>query len=522
MQQPTPSFGLVDWSVIALYMAGMVGIGFLSSRKQNDAEAYFLAARSMPMWAVALSLLATSLSAATFIGAPQMSFSGDLTYLILNLGGIIAGFVVAFAFIPPIYRAGTVTIYGYLGKRFGPPSTLAASMMFLFGRLLASGARLFMAGIAFSLILYGDILPKQMVGAIVFLGVIGTLYTACGGIRAVIWTDVAQIVVVVFAALLSITLLLRAIPLSLPEIVSMLREADDGSKLRLLDMSPALAQPYTLWTALIASTMVSTACYGVDHDLAQRMMTAKSPWKAGQAMIGSTLLGIPVVCLFMVIGLLLYIFYSRPDVMGAAAPFDIADDSRKIYPQFLLNHLPAGLRGLSMAGLLAAAMSSFDSAINAMASVAFSDLYLPLKGMRTGRSDASGSTTARKDMAASRTMVVIMGALLTCFAVAAVFMQEEANDTLIGFALGVMAFALAPLLGVFSAALFTRRGNNASVIAALAIGILTVLLLQAYALPRWCGFELAWPWVWVVAAPVSFLVCILGAPYRKIERSAST
>jgi len=218
--------------------------------------------------------------------------------------------------------------------------------------------------------------------------------------------------------------------------------------------------------------------------------------------VASTFLGIPVVLLFMVIGLLLYIYYGRPDLMGDFAPLDLVDDTRKVYPQYLLSHLPAGLRGLSMAGLFAAAMSSFDSAINAMASTAVADLYLPWRRARGHADDGA--------ILESRAAVALMGLALTLFAALAVWLQSVDDTSLIGFALGVMAFALAPLLGVFSAALFTLRGNNASVLAALVAGVLVVLLLQPYMLPAGLGFKLGWPWVWVAAAPVSFGVCVLG------------
>ncbi|MCP4640768.1 MAG: sodium/solute symporter [bacterium] len=503
MPQPDNPFGAIDWLVIAAYMGVMILIGLAASRKQEDEETFFLGGRRMPTWAVSLSVLATSLSAATFIGVPQITFTGDLTYLILNLGGLVAAFIVAYLFIPPIYRAGTVTVYGYLGRRFGPSAAVAASGMFLLGRMLASGARLFIAAIAFSLMLYGDTSTNSLIAAVVIFGVVGTVYTMFGGIKAVIWTDVLQIVVVVFAAVLSITLLMKMIPIPLGEIVATLRNADGQDKLKLVDTTFSLGLPYTIWSGIIAGTFVTTAAYGVDYDMAQRMFTTKSPARGGAALIVSQLLTVPVVLLFMAIGLLLSIYYGRPDLMGDAAPLEIIDDTKKVYPQFLLYHLPVGLRGLSMAGLIAAAMSSFDSAINAMAATAVSDIYIPLFGRRHPESD-------RRALHAPRAAVVLMGALLILFAIAAVFMQSKGNDTLLNFALGVMAFAHAPLLGVFAVALFTRRGNVTSVMAALATGVIAVLLLQPYMLPKLTGIAIAWPWWWVIVSPLSFVVCLVG------------
>lgn len=514
MNQAQQGFGWIDWAVIAVYMAIMVGIGAASSRREKNAETFFLAGRGMPAWAVAISVLATSLSAATFIGAPQIAFEGNLTYLSLNLGSLLAAFIVAAFFVPPIYRANTITIYGYLGKRLGEPSVIAASAMFLLGRTLASGVRHFMAGIGFALMLYGNTEPRNLAFAIVLLGVIGTLYTAMGGVRAVIWTETIQMAAVVFAALLSIGLLLQAIPLSYGEMLDALRHSEKGNKLQLVDTTLTLEKPYTLWAAIFAATIMSMATYGVDHDLAQRVMTARSPWRGGLALTSSILMGVPVVFLFLCIGLLLHLYYGRPDLMGAAAPWDQAADTKSIYPQFLLNHMPIGLRGLTMAGLFSVAMSSFNSAINAMASTAVADLYVPWKRWRSGGAFSPDSTLADHGgtLRASRSGVVFMGALLTAVAIGAIYAHRAGSQTLIDFALGVMAFALAPLLGVFCTALFTQRGNTRSVTVALVVGVLAVLLLQPYMLPAWLHVKLAWPWVWVAVAPLSFALCAAGRP----------
>lgn len=510
----SPQFSMLDWSVVVGYMALVLVMGAFISRRQEDSRYFFLAGRSMPTWAVSFSVLATALSAATFIGVPQMAFEGDLTYLITNLGSVISAFIIAFLFVPPIYRAGTITIYGYLGKRYGPGAKAAAGVMFLLGRLLSSGARLFMAGIAFALMLYGEISVGGLVFAVVLLGLIGTLYTIFGGIRAVIWTDVLQLCVMTLAAVFSLALLWRLIPVSGAEIINILRDADGVNKLRLVDFSVNISNPFTFWSGLFAMTIVGISTHGVDQDMAQRVMTARSPWHGGWALISSIVLGIPVVAVFMGIGLLLYIFYQRPDVMGAAAPLDVIEDSRRVFPQFVLHHLPSGLRGLTMAGLFAAAMSTFDSAINAMASCLVADIYAPWQAARAGA--VPGEDAPLPDLKHSRFAVGLMGALLTLFAIGAIYLQEQGGDTLINFALGVMAFALAPLLGVFCAALFTNRGNARSVYASLGVGVAAVLLLQPYMLPSWIDMAIGWTWIWVFVSPLCFVMCILGKPEKEL------
>jgi SSS family transporter len=518
MASPVSALTTIDWLIVAAYLGAVIAIGVVASRSCKDTGGFFLAGRTMPSWAVSLSVLATSLSAATFISVPELAYRGNLSYLILNIGAVIGVVIVSLAFIPPLYRAGTLTIYGYLGKRYGQSAMVAASLVFLVGRLLASGARLFIAAIAISLVIYGDTSTPHLVGAVLLFGTIGTAYTLFGGIRAVIWTDVMQIIIVVGAALLSIYLLLDAIPLAGRDIVSALIEAPGGSKLKIVDWRLGPTLSFTVWTGLIASAFVSASAYSVDHDMVQRLLTARSAQAGGRALIGSVLLGIPVVGLFLIIGLLLYIYYGRPDLMLGAGPLDTIDDTRRVYPQFLLNHLPVGLRGLTMAGIIAAAMSSLDSAVNALASSAVGDIYGPLRNRfrHLGNTDKSSTDAGLVSLRISRLAVALTGILLTAFGVLAVHLQSRGNETVIGFALGIMAFANAPLFGVFSAAILTARGNSTSAIASLLAGSLTVLLLQPYMLPSVIPeLRFAWPWWWVIAAPISFAICIMGRPERR-------
>ncbi len=504
---PPKVFTQLDWTVLSTYFLLVLGIGAFFSKKQSNDRSFFLGGRSMPPWTVALSLVATLLSAVTFIGAPQEAFKGDLSYLILNLGGIIAVVIIAIFFIPAFYKANTITIYGYLEKRFSKRVRFAAGLTFLFGRLLASGARLFAAALGTTLLFYGttEPTPMQLISVILLLGVTGTLYTLSGGIKAVIWTDVLQICVVVGAALLSIWTLFSAIPLSFSEIITTL-SAD--SKLTVVHTEFDFSMPYTLWTGAFAIVFLQTASYGVDQDLAQRLLTCRSSLKGSLSLIAANLLGIAVLLLFMTIGLLLYLF-NDPNIMGEnAANFE---HSALVYPQFLIQYLPSGLSGIGMAGLLAAAMSSLDSAINAMASSAIADVWRPIRGEPEFQQGASKS----------RLVVLAMGCSLTLFATFAALSYNPVSDTLLSFALGVMSYAYSGLLGVFFTGLFTKRGNDITVILALLSGAITVLLLQPHMLPKWFEFELAWPWWMVFGTMVSFSVANLGKAAPAYQKELS-
>ena len=496
---------LLDWLILAGYFVLIIVIGALASRGTSDEKGFFLGGRKMPAWAVAMSFAATTLSAATFIGYPQASFrdGGNLTLLVHEFSKLLAALLVAALFLPALYRAGSITVYGYLGQRISPGAATAASAMFLVGRLLASGARLFIAGTAFSLILYDNIEPANLITAIILFGIVGTLYTALGGIKAVIWTDTLQLIIVVGAVIVSIVLLLQAIPLSVGEIAQVIQ---DKQKHVVFDPSRDLSKDSTLLAAL-ALTVFYAAAFGADQDMAQRLLTCKSLKQSVGSLFGAILISVPITVLFMLAGLLLYVFYSGPDLMGDAAPAYTIDDARKVYPQYLLHELPMGLRGLAMAGLFAAAMSSLDSVINAMASSVSADILGP---MRKRPGDAASPSESSPWL--QRVLVVAMGVLLTGAAIGMVALYDEKTDTLIPFALGVMTFAYAGLMGVFLCVILTGQGSTWSVIAALVVGM-AVIAASRYA-PFVAEIAIAWPYWMVIGTLTSFVVCLFGSPRK--------
>ncbi|TVQ64642.1 MAG: sodium:solute symporter [Phycisphaerales bacterium] len=465
------NFTTLDWAIVGAYLLFVLVLGAAFARRQRTSDQYFLAGRSVPLLVASVSILATSLSAVTFIGAPEDAFRGDLTYLSLNIGAILGAIVVALLFIPAFYKRRVTTVYELLGNEYGPAARKCASAMYMVGRLLASGARLFIAAIPVSLIVFGDLDPRNLQLAIVIVALVAAVYTVAGGMRAVVWTDLAQVIILVGAALLACALLFDRIPLGVGDIVSTLRAADTPAgtdKLTLINLSADPTLPYTLWVAIFGFTLFNMAAYGADQDLVQRMLACKSAAKASWSVVLSNLVGVGVVFIFMTLGLLLYIYYARPDVMGAAAPDAAIDDTRQVFLSFILHEMPPGLRGLMIAGLFAAAMSSLDSALNAMSTTAVCDFYKPL---RPGRSD-------RHYLRAARIGVALWGVALAAVACVLADLQSRGDAGLLQFALAVMVYAYAGMLGVFLTALCTNRGNSATVAAALAAGFLTVLILH--------------------------------------------
>ena len=502
------AFGTLDGLVLGGYLVLIVGAGlWFSRRRQEDTGDYFLAGRRIPSWVAAMSLMATALSGATFIGVPAQAYGGNLTYLWSYVGQIIAAVIVATLFIPAFYRHNVSTVYQLLDVRCGPAARRSASAMFMVGRVLASGARLYIAALAAAMVLFGSTALGPVCAAIALIAVIGIAYTIFGGIAAVVWTDVIQSCVFVAAVVIAIAVLLRLIPADSSQIMAALSEPLDerGSKLTAFRSGfegVGAKYSFTLLTALFGHSLIGLGAFGTDQDLTQRLLTCRTARQAGRAAVSGVLMTVPVAFAFLIVGLLLWVFYQRPDLMGSAAPVS-PEQAKDVFITFILHELPAGLGGLLIAGLLAAALSSTNSELNAMSSTLICDFYRPL---RPGRPE-------RHYLAAGRWGVALWGAALGGFAMLAAYWHARSQDTLIEFALGMMTFAYSGLVGVFLTVLLTRRGNTVSVIAAFAAGFLTVLVLQLLVASK--RLDLAFPWQMTLATTLAFVVCWSGAPRQR-------
>ncbi|MCL4220234.1 MAG: sodium:solute symporter [Phycisphaerales bacterium] len=519
----------LDWIVLLGYFGLLVASGlWFSRRRQVDTEDYFLAGRRMPAWAVSVSIVATSMSAASFIGVPQSSYNGNLTYLATNIGMVIAAVVIALVFIPAFYRERVQTIYELLGARFGPGAATSASVAFMLGRVMASGARIYIGAIPASIVVFGDLEPGHLVLAIALLAIIGIVYTLVGGVSSVIWTDVIQMGVFIGACVVAIALIAGHIEAPWSEVLAALRDnGGGGSKLMLIDPGVRPGgldwwSPFTLPACIIGFTIMGVGSYGVDHDLVQRMLTCRDARRGSASVIGGILLGMPSVALFLMVGLLLWVFYQRPDLTDAHAVAPA--DTRRVFLNFIIEQMPAGVSGLMLSGLFAAGLSSVNSTINAMSATFVNDVY---RKIARGREE-------KHYLAAGRLCVVGWGVVLGAFACLCVFWQQHGgrfneSSGLLDFALSVMTFAYAGLVAVFLTALLTRRGTSASAIAALVVGFLGVLLLDPLFWRLFVDLDamkqtfaetghrpmllalvsLAFVWKLVLAASAAMIVCLL-------------
>lgn len=505
------SFSSLDWAIFVIYGLILSATAWYWSQRNNaNSQDFFLAGHSMPVWMVAISTLATLQSAATFLGGPDLGYQSDFSYLFTNLGAIVAALIVAKYLIPLFYQQKVTTVYELLQSRFGAAAKRQAGGVYLVGRVFASGARLYMAAIAVSMMLFSDISAGHVLIAISILAVVSLGQTLMGGARSVIQSDVLQCFVYVAAAVSVLVVLLWQIPADLPGIANALATPinDAEPKLVLIDWRWNWNDPFTVWATFTGFVLLNIAAFGLDQDVTQRVLTCKTSLEGTKAMLWSVLLVIPVIATFIAIGMLLYIFYQRPDVMGDKLGQLPQIEDVTVFMHYVLNELPSGIRGLVVIGVIAAALSTLTSGLNSMASVITEDFYRPWIEQRQRQ------ISALHFVYAGRIAMVLVALLLSAMAILCFYWHQVSNLPLLAFALSVMVFAYSGLLGVFFTALFTDRGSPTSVWLALVAGFLVPLSIQPWMvqmtqLSHWIP-PIAFPWQLCLGTSVAFIVCVCG------------
>ena len=481
-------FATLDWLVFTAYflMLAITSL-LLSQTKIRTSRDYFVGSNRMPMLAVAISVLATSQSAATFLGGPEYSYRNDLTFLGFYLSALLAVWFVAKVLIPRFYAINAVTVYELLQIRYGERAKRYAGVMFLLGRLFASGARLYIGALAVSMILFNDIAFLHVSYAIALLMLGALAYTYFGGVKSVIFSDVIQAITYIGAGIAVLVYLYMALESDLNTIITTL-QADD--KLRLIDWSFSWASEgkFNIFGLLTGWLLLNIAAYGLDQDMTQRVLSCKDAASGQRSLYYSIVFTVPVVLLFLTIGLLLYLFYRHHEIVQ-----HFQGEQVTIFMYYILNEMPEGLKGLVTVGAVAAALSSTNSVLGAMASVAVEDLYKPLKLRHAAVNEAHFVTAARISVLGFAVALCLMAML-------GYLVHHDSDLPLLSFALGVMAFAYSGLLGVYGAAIFTRRGSERSVLYALIGGFVTVLSLQPYLF----GADIGFAWQMVLGTVVSF------------------
>lgn len=480
----------LDWLVLAAYTALLVGIAWRASRGQSGAESHLRANRSLPAWAVVFSILATEISAATYIGVPESGYKGNWTYLQFAIGNLLGKVALATVVIGLYWRLNLQTAYGFLGQRVGPRAQRASAWGFLAGRIIASGVRLYIASIAFSVVTG---MPKPW--SIALMAGLSTSYTLLGGLKAVVWTDVAQGMTFLVGAAAAFVFGLRATPASLEQCWN---EIAGAAKTTVINFD-AGAQPWygstsTLPMAILGGFFLVLATHGTDQIMVQHLLNTRSQKGATRSLVTAGLCTFPVVVLFLSVGTMLWL-YHRHVVVTAYDPAD----TKQIFPNFMLHVIPSGLRGLVFAGLFASAISFLGATVNAATATWTTDLLPPRGG-------------AAPSMGAIRRLGALFGALLALVALFFAWYDEKGTTDLVQVALGAMTIVYGGILGAFACALVPgRRFSDGGVVAGLVAGVACGALL--FFQPDGPS-KLAWP----LSIPISLCVTMATAALVSLAR----
>ncbi|WP_173917584.1 sodium:solute symporter [Halobacillus sp. Marseille-Q1614] len=473
------NFTTLDYSILIVYILGVAVIGAMFGKDQKTTKDYFLGGRSIPWWAIGLSVMATQASAITFIGAPGWGYEGGLERLIMYLNVPLAIAFLIVTIVPFFYRTEVYTAYEYLEKRFDVKTRSFAAFLFLVARGLATGVVLYAPALVLSVVTGWDI-----AFTIILMAVLAVGYTVLGGISAVIWTDVIQMFVLWLGAIISMIVIFTKVPGGWDQIVS---TASSAGLLEPLNWSMDLSVEYSVWAGVIGGFFLHIAYFGTDQSQIQRVLTSKSIKESKLSLLLTGVLIVPQMLLFLFIGILLYVFYQfngNPNV----------SDLNELFPMFVVNELPAGISGLIIAGVFAAAMSSLDSGLNSLSAVTIRDFY-----SKFFKKNASQEHYLK----ASRWATLLWGAYATVFAffVANLGPVIEAINKIGSLFNGA-------LLGVFLLALFTRRTNGTGAFAGLIAGMVSVWAVTQF-------FTISFLYNNIVGAVAAFiigyLISLMGA-----------
>ena len=449
---PRSGFGVTNYLVLAVYLVALVAMGFYFSKREKSTDDFFKAGGRIPWWAAGLSIFGTQLSAITFMAIPAKSFATDWTWLIMNVTIIAVAPLIVLLFLPFYRRLNVTTAYEYIEKRFNVVVRLIASAMFIVFQFARIGIVLFLPSIALSVVTGIDIRI-----CIAVMGLLSIAYTVMGGIEAVIWTDVVQVFVLLGGAIL----VLLVIPSSVDGGVGgMFALASDAEKLRMFDFHFGLKSP-TLWVLVLGGLGANLISYGSDQAVIQRYLTTRDEKDAARGIWTNAALTVPASIIFFGLGTALYAFFkSNPEALG---PTMAKTDA--IFPWFIVTQLPAGVAGLLIAGVFAAAMSSLDSSMNSVATAFTTDFYRRFKP----------SVPDHRCLAVARWVTVVIGLSGMAFALAMATWDIKSLWNEFSKYIGLFGGGLG---GLFVLAIFTRRANWRGAIAGLVVSAIVQFFLK--------------------------------------------
>ena len=460
-------FGILNWSIVTGFLIGTLILGFFLSRRVKTADDYHLGTRTTPWWAIGLSVVATYVGALTFLGGPAWAYNDGFVVILIHVNYPIVIFVVINLFLPFFYNSGVASIYEYLERRFGHTSRSVMSAVFLMIYVAYGGIMLYATALVLQFITGIDV-----VDAILIIAVVALAYTLLGGISAVIWTDVAQTVVLLLGAFIVLFMLIDQLAGGLLVTLGDLKAA---GKTDPFNYSLDPSQKYTIWTGIIAMSVYHVVVYGASQNMVQRTLAAKTLGDAKKAYMMMGYAGFFIFCLFFLIGILFYSYYD-----GRAF-----DNENMILLEFVSTIAVPGLLGIVTVAIVAAAMSSLDSALNSMATVTTLDFY---------QQYFNKHGSPQHYLKASRLFTVIWALLIVLPAI--LFTRSEGSVLETLSKVGV--FFVGAKVGMFGLGFFSKHTTERGLLIGVVASFLTLWYVEMQ-------LDVAWPWY----APLGGAVCVV-------------
>jgi len=496
-----PHVSTADWFVIVIYLMGVIAFGVWLGRGQKSARDYFLGSRNISWWGVSLSIVATETSALTFIGVPAIAYGGNLMFIQIIIGYVIARVVLAVVMVPHYFKGEIYSPYQLLEGAFGSEVRKTASVFFLLAGTLAAGVRIYVTCIPLQL-MFG-FATDQIIYVIIFFVVLSLIYTYVGGVKAVIWTDVIQFILLAGGGLF----VLIYIPMKMGADFSVgWKSAVEAGKTEWFNVKFALSAPYNIWMGVIGATFQVMSSHGVDQLNVQRVLTCKSVADGRKALYLSAVIIFPLMLMFLFVGVMLWIFFQQHGF--AIEPPEIRPGVSKddyVFPIFILTEIPSVLKGFLIVAILSAAMSSVSSALSALSSVSTMDLLKNCGGRKW---------TEESLLRFSRQSTVVWGIIL----IAVAWLCQQTPSAL-SLAFSLNGLTAGGLLGALILVLWWKRGSPWPVI----VGMLASLVFMVWLSGLWNKFVPAatppptvyWPWYTLIGTAVTLVVAMVLRPFLK-------
>jgi len=462
----------IDLAIVIVYLVGVTLFGAHFRRGQQNLRDYFLGGRTAPWWAIACSIVATETSTLTIIGTPGIAYAGNLGFLQLVIGYLVARVILCLVLVPQYFQGEFYTAYQLLEKRFGTRMKSAAAVIFLGTRALAEGVRISAIGKVVSVAFgTGETL------SIVIIATLTLFYTFEGGMRAVIWTDVLQFALYITGSVAAFLLLLHKIPGGWPTVTQAAAAA--GGKLTVFDFAFSLTKSYTFWSGLLGGTFLTMASHGTDQTMVQRLLASRDERDSKTALLASGVIIFAQFALFLVLGVMLFVYAQH---FALTIP---GGDPDKIYPQFIVHSMPVGLAGIVLASIFAVAMSNASGSLNSLASSSIIDL-----AARRGESGTQSLVRSRK-------LTLVWGIVL------GVLGLVHWGPVLVA-GLTIASITYGATLGVFLLGTWNRRANESGALIGFMTGLAAMVAIKFLT-------PLAWTWYVLVGTVITFAVGSLAS-----------